>query len=87
MANYFKNVNGTNIEMSDGEHAARVQEEEAFAADKAANEYKWNRASAYPDWREQLDLLYHDMVADKGNKTGEWFKAVQAVRNANSKPE
>ena len=87
MANYLKNVNGTNIEMSDEEHAVRVREEEAFAVDKAANEYKWKRASAYPDWREQLDLLYHDMVADKGNKTGEWFKAVQAVRNANSKPE
>ena len=36
--------------------------------------------------REQLDLLYHDMAADKGDKTGEWFKAVKAVKDATAKP-
>jgi len=35
--------------------------------------------------KEQFDLLYHDMVADKGNKTGEWFKHIKAVKDANPK--
>ena len=31
MANYMKNVNGVNIEMTDEEHAARVAEEKAWS--------------------------------------------------------
>jgi hypothetical protein len=43
------------------------------------------RATAYPELREQLDLLYKDMAADKGDKTGEWFKAVKKVKDDNPK--
>jgi hypothetical protein len=49
-------------------------------------EYQRIRAEAYPELKEQLDLLYHDMAADKGDKTGEWFKAVKAVKDATAKP-
>ena len=50
------------------------------------NAYQRTRADAYPELKEQFDLLYHDMVADKGDKTGEWFKAVKAVKDATPKP-
>ena len=43
------------------------------------------RANEYKELKEQLDLLYHDMVADKGDKTGEWFKQIKAVKDANPK--
>jgi len=43
------------------------------------------RASEYPELKEQLDLLYKDMAADKGDKTGEWFKAVKKVKDDNPK--
>jgi len=43
------------------------------------------RASEYKELKEQLDLLYHDMTADKGNKTGEWYKHIKAVKDANPK--
>jgi len=43
------------------------------------------RANEYPKLKEQLDLLYKDMVADKGDKTGEWFKAVKKVKDDNPK--
>jgi hypothetical protein len=43
------------------------------------------RANEYKELKEQLDLLYHDMVADKGDKTGEWFKHNKAVKDANPK--
>jgi hypothetical protein len=48
-------------------------------------EYKRTRAVAYPKLKEQLDLLYKDMAADKGDKTGEWFKAVKKVKDDNPK--
>ena len=50
-----------------------------------ALEYQRDRAIAYKELKEQLDLLYHDMVADKGDKTGEWFKHIKAVKDANPK--
>ena len=50
-----------------------------------AKQYQRDRAVAYAEIKEQLDLLYHDMAADKGDKTGEWFKAIKAVKDANPK--
>ena len=49
------------------------------------NKYQRDRAVAYKELKEQLDLLYHDMVADKGDKTGEWFKHIKSVKDANPK--
>ena len=43
------------------------------------------RRKEYPELKEQLDLLYKDMAADKGDKTGEWFKAVKKVKDDNPK--
>ena len=43
------------------------------------------RASEYKQIKEQLDLLYHDMTADKGDKTGEWYTHIKAVKDANPK--
>jgi hypothetical protein len=43
------------------------------------------RATEYAQLKEQLDLLYKDMAADKGDKTGEWFKAVKKVKDDNPK--
>ena len=50
-----------------------------------ANAHIPARKSAYPELEEQLDLLYKDMAADKGDKTGEWFKAVKKVKDDNPK--
>ena len=43
------------------------------------------RRNAYGNIGDQLDLLYKDMLADKGDKSGEWFKAIKAVKDANPK--
>ena len=51
-----------------------------------ANAHGRKRAISYPEIKEQLDLLYHDMVAGKGDKTGEWFKAIKKVKDDTPKP-
>ena len=43
------------------------------------------RMRAYGNIGDQLDLLYKDMLADKGEKTGEWFKKIKAVKDGNPK--
>jgi len=53
-----------------------IEEEEAV---------KQARILGYGDIGNQLDLLYKDMAADKGDKTGEWFKAVKKVKDDNPK--
>jgi hypothetical protein len=50
------------------------------------NAYQRTRALAYEEVKEQLDQLYHDMTAGKLDATGEWHKAIKAVKDANPKP-
>ncbi len=47
--------------------------------------YARNRKDEYPDLAEQFDLLFHDMTSGKGDKTGEWYKAVNKVKTDNPK--
>jgi hypothetical protein len=49
-----------------------------------AKKYQMDRE--YPSIGEQLDMLFHDMTAGKGSKTGEWYKAVAKVKSDNPKP-
>jgi len=53
-------------------------------ADYDAKQYQRDRK--YPQLGEQLDMLFHDMTAGKGDKTGEWYKAVAKVKTDNPKP-
>ncbi len=51
------------------------------ARNAAKNNYVIKREANYPSLGEQFDLLYHDMTSDKGNKTGEWYKAIAKVKS------
>ena len=61
----------------------------ASEATKLANNnvIRNTRRLAYGEIGDQLDLLYKDMAAGKGDSTGEWFKAIKAVKDANPKEE
>ena len=59
---------------------------DAIEANTIAMEYKENRVAEYPSIGDQLDLLYKDMLADKGDKTGAWFTAVKTVKDKYPKP-
>jgi ribosome-interacting GTPase 1 len=48
----------------------------------AANQYKDQRATAYPSIQDQLDLLYWDKV----NGTNNWEAAIEAVKTEYPKP-
>ena len=49
--------------------------------------YSRARAETFPELKEQLDLLFHDMSSGKGTKDGEWYKAILKVKTDNPKPE
>jgi hypothetical protein len=46
---------------------------------------KRTRKTSYGNIGDQLDLLYKDMTAGKLDATGEWHKAIKAVKDANPK--
>jgi len=45
-------------------------------------QYQRDRASAYPELEEQLDMIYHD----KEDGTNNWFEAIKGVKEKYPKP-
>tara|TARA_Y100001960_G_C14335126_1_gene661968 strand:- start:95 stop:448 length:354 start_codon:yes stop_codon:yes gene_type:complete len=51
----------------------------------ASEEARVSRFIAYPDIKEQLDKLFHDIDDGKLDKTGTFYTAIKAVKDANPK--
>ena len=59
-------------------------------AEYETNQYQRDRAEAYPELKEQLDLLWHAIDDGKFNvksKDTDFYKKLKAVKDANPKPE
>ena len=82
-----KYVNGELVSLSEDEEKAIQEESKKHKEEFAKIKYIRYRSYAYPNIQEHLALLYHDMTAGKGDKTGEWYKAVNKVKTDNPKPE
>jgi len=55
------------------------------AWDLENDSYRSKRRAEYLKIAEQLDQLYHDMTAGKLDATGEWHKAIKAVKDKYTK--
>ena len=64
---------------------ATIPTQAEFDSKKQELEVQRDRRNGYGSIGDQLDMLYHDMAADKGDKTGDWFSAVKKVKNDNPK--
>ena len=82
----YAQVNNERREFTDAEYDQAVTDLANYKFDEQENGYKRAREEAYPALGEQLDLLFHDMTANKGDKTGEWYKAINKVKTDNPKP-
>ena len=82
----YAQVNNERREFTDAEYDQAIEDRAQYKLDEQDNGYARDRQNSYPALGEQLDLLYHDMTADKGDKTGEWCKAVKKVKDENPKP-
>ena len=59
-------------------------------AEYDSKQYQRDRADAYPELKEQLDLLWHAIDGGKFNvksKDTDFYKKLKAVKDANPKPE
>ena len=48
--------------------------------------YERNREKQYPDLKEQLDMLQHDIMEDNLNN-GRWIQTITAIKESNPKPD
>ena len=68
--------------------AARAQ----IDIEEAAAQYKEDRitgigtTAGYPDWREQMDMLYHDIKSGTLNTSGQWYVGITSVKTSIPKP-
>jgi len=62
---------------------AKIVEVEAA---HAAQEYRRDRATLYPQLNEQFDLLYHAIDAGKLDKTSDFYIKLKKVKDDNPKP-
>ena len=42
--------------------------------------------AGYPDWREQMDMLYHDIKNGTLNTSGKWYVGITSVKTDIPKP-
>ena len=82
----FAQVNNERREFTDAEYDQAVTDKANSDFDLQENGYKTARQEEYPAIAEQLDMLFHDMTADKGDKTGDWYEAIEKVKEDNPKP-
>ena len=82
----FAQVNNERREFTDAEYDQAVIDKANSDFDLQENGYKTARQEEYPAIAEQLDMLFHDMTADKGDKTGDWYEAIEKVKEDNPKP-
>ena len=82
----YAQVNNERREFTKAEYDQAIEDRAQYKLDEQDNGYVRARQGAYASIGDQLDLLYHDMTAGKGDKTGEWYKAVKKVKDDNPKP-
>jgi|TARA_R100000149_G_scaffold50520_1_gene21110 hypothetical protein len=89
----YHNINGEKIAFTAEEETARDKQEANALAEQAASQHKMDRVyygtKTYPKLPEQFDQLFRDITAGKFGddaKTGEWYIAIKAVKDANPKP-
>jgi len=80
----WKCVDKNNVSVAIDESEV-TKEVDRADAEYASLAYARKRKDEYPDLAEQFDLLFHDMTSGKGDKTGEWYKAVNKVKTDNPK--
>jgi len=82
----YAQVNNERREFTKAEYDQAIEDRAQYKLDQQDNGYVRDRQDSYPALGEQLDMLYHDMTSSKGDKTGEWYKAVKKVKDDNPKP-
>ena len=80
-------ADGTQITLVQSDiDAARVTLDAEAAAVKYKTDRTTNGSTTYGSWREQMAMIYDDIIAGKLDATGSFAAHNKAVKDANPKP-
>tara|TARA_B100000424_G_C22928668_1_gene494035 strand:+ start:192 stop:542 length:351 start_codon:yes stop_codon:yes gene_type:complete len=48
--------------------------------------YERQREKLYPDWKAQMDMLYHD-IKNNNLENGSWIQSIDTIKSTYPKPE
>ena len=82
----FKQVNNERLEFDDDDYAQAKIDLGNSKWEAQQFGYIEARQSAYGSLGDQLDQIFCDIDAGKLDKTGEWYKAIKAIKDSNPKP-
>ena len=90
----IERIEKTNLKIRKGKFGVAFKDIHSQLAsidtESAAVKYKTDRttngSTIYSSFGDQLDMLYHDIVAGKLDTTGTWATHIKAVKDANPKP-
>lgn len=84
------NQDGTIQSGQDGAEIPSMEEIEAYRQTAwdaiQARKYKAKRNDNYPSVKDQLDMLWHDIKNGTLDTSGEFYSAIQDVKNTYQKP-
>ena len=82
-----KKIDGTSITLDQSKiDAARTTLDAEAAAVKYKTDRTTNGSTTYSSWREQMAMIYDDIIAGKLDATGSFAAHNKAVKDANPKP-
>jgi len=82
-----KLVNGVKVDLTPAEEAATLAEWAKNEIEAAKVAYIHKRQSEYPSVQEQFDLLWHDIQDGVVLSKGEWYTAIETIKDKYPKPE
>ena len=83
----YKQVNNERMEFNAADYDQAITDLANSKFDEQENGYFTARLAEYTSFGDQQDMLYHDMTAGKGDNTGDWYAAIEKIKEDNPKPE
>ena len=88
--NYFYNTEFVDWECPDGSEPPSWEEVETEIKREVEiyNYYLYERQreKLYPDWKTQMDMLYHD-IKNNNLENGSWIQSIDKIKSTYPKPE
>ena len=85
--NYGLDISGNKVSIDQSKvDDARTELNTEAAKVKYKTDRTTNGSTVYSEIRDQLDMLYKDIVAGKLDTTGTWATHIKSVKDANPKP-
>lgn len=84
---YNGELNWQDTEQSQPSEEDILAEIATIKEEKVSKQYKVDRSNEYPNIKDQLDMLWHEVnTSGTISNDGQWFNSIKGVKDAHPKP-